>query len=434
HAGAFRPDDVLLLETLAAQLAPAVENAQLFRDLGASYDHTLDALAAALDARDKETEGHSRRVVAFTLALARRMNLPEEELATIQRGAILHDIGKIGVPDAILLKPGPLTDEERAIMRNHPEWGRRILSGIPFLAGAAEIVRAHQERWDGAGYPQGRKGEAIPLGARIFAVADTFDAITSDRPYRAGRSYAVARAEIEAGRGTQFDPRFVDAFRQIPEDEWSRLRAEAISTPIAAGPLPLWAEPPAASPELEELHRLIADRLTGAHNRSYLEGFVARELQRSARYGHGISLVLLDVDDFKAYNEAHGPAAGDEALRRLVRQLRRNVRSADVIARYAEDEFAVVLPETDAEGARLAGEKFRIAIESHAFPHGGLTVSLGVANCAIAGGMSTDVLIAMADQALADAKRRGRNGVSVWGPEMAELPKPTEGAVPAAVE
>ena len=262
HVNAFHRDDVLLLETLAAQLAPAVENASLFRNLSASYDHTLDALAAALDARDKETEGHSRRVVAYTLAIARRMNLSQQELDTIRRGALLHDIGKIGVPDAILLKAGSLTEEERAVMRRHPEWGQRILSGIPFLEAAAEIVCAHQERGDGGGYPRQLKDEVIPLGARIFAVADTFDAITSDRPYRAGRSYAIARAEIEAGRGMQFDPHAADIFLQIPEAELAHLRAEALASPHASQPLPFWVEPPktftASSPELEVLNRLIA--------------------------------------------------------------------------------------------------------------------------------------------------------------------------------
>jgi HD-GYP domain-containing protein (c-di-GMP phosphodiesterase class II) len=260
HVKAFQPANVLMLETLAAQLAPAIENAQLFRDLSASYDHTLDALVAALDARDKETEGHSRRVVAYTLALARRMTLSAAELTIIRRGALLHDIGKIGVPDAVLLKPGPLDDAERAIMRRHPEWGERILSGIPFLVGAAEIVCAHQERWDGAGYPHNLKGEAIPLGARIFAVADTFDAMTSDRPYRAARPYALARAEIEAGSGTQFDPRMVEVFLQIPEAEWTRLRAITLTPPAVATTLPLWIELPSLTTtlfELEAFNRLV---------------------------------------------------------------------------------------------------------------------------------------------------------------------------------
>lgn len=170
---AFRPDDVLLLETLAAQLAPVIENAWLFGQLSASYDHTLHALVAALDARDRETEGHSRRVVAYSLAIAAKMGLTDSEVAVLQRGALLHDIGKIGVPDAILHKPGPLDEPEWEIMRQHPEWGERILAGIPFLEEAKKIVRAHQERWDGRGYPDGLTGQAIPLSARIFAVADT---------------------------------------------------------------------------------------------------------------------------------------------------------------------------------------------------------------------------------------------------------------------
>jgi len=155
------------------------------------------------------------------------LNVHEDDLATLQRGALLHDIGKIGVPDAILRKPGPLTTEEWAIMHRHPDWGRNILAGIPFLDGASHIVCTHQERWDGKGYPGGLAGEAIPLGARIFAVADTYDAITSDRPYRAARPYAVARAEIERCAGSQFDPQVAAAFQQIPETVWSSLRITA---------------------------------------------------------------------------------------------------------------------------------------------------------------------------------------------------------------
>ena len=203
------------------------ETTQLYQDLSKSYDHTLEALAAALDARDKETEGHSRRVVAYALALARQMDVPPDELMTLQRGALLHDIGKIGVPDAVLRKPGPLSREEWQVMRCHPDWGRNILAGIPFLAGASHIVSTHQERWDGKGYPTGLAGEAIPLGARIFAVADTYDAITSDRPYRAARTYTAARSEIKQCAGTQFDPEVTEAFQRIPEAEWSALRAAA---------------------------------------------------------------------------------------------------------------------------------------------------------------------------------------------------------------
>ncbi|MBI5052702.1 MAG: diguanylate cyclase, partial [Chloroflexi bacterium] len=589
HVNAFHRDDVLLLETLAAQLAPAVENARLFRDLSASNDYTLDALAAALDARDKETEGHSRRVVAYTLAIARRMNLTQQELDTIRRGALLHDIGKIGVPDAILLKAGPLTEEERAVMRRHPEWGQRILSGIPFLDVAAEIVCTHQERWDGGGYPRQLKGEAIPLGARVFAVADTYDAITSDRPYRAGRSYSIARAEIEAGSGTQFDPRAVEIFLQIPELEFMRLRAEALTSPAVTQPLPLWAELPVSSTssvELEALNSLIkavsgslnldeilreaacttvetlgaaacglflyeaetdiltlaaaygfpeslkdrfsrfpvsgfhnevvvreacirlhddiaevpafvelgllksqpewgaylcvpltakgevsgimgvlsrrprafeshditlyqamgeqiglaianarlyqttqqqamTDSLTGAYNRRHFDEFLPKEIERCNRYRHGVSLIMLDMDRFKEYNDAYGHPAGDEVLRQVVRLILKNVRGVDVVARYGGEEFAVVLPETDLAGACIAAEKIRAVVDTHRFPKGRLTVSLGVAHCSLDSESSPDVLLARADQALYKAKNNGRNCVCVWQPEFGSVTRQT---------
>ena len=223
-ASAFDEEQIVLLETMAAQLAPAIESARLFRDLRASYDHTLDALVAALDMRDKETEGHSQRVVAYSLRLARELGVRGGELTALRRGSLLHDIGKIGVPDAVLLKPGPLDDDERLIIQRHPELGVRVLRDIQFLASAIPVVGNHHERWDGDGYPRGLRGDAIPLGARIFGVVDTFDAITSDRPYREGRPYAVAREEIVKGRGSQFDPSVVEAFLAVPEDEWSSLR------------------------------------------------------------------------------------------------------------------------------------------------------------------------------------------------------------------
>jgi putative nucleotidyltransferase with HDIG domain len=187
------------------------------RDLERSYDITLEAMGDALDLRDSETEGHSRRVTAYTVALARIMGVDSEQLSIIARGAFLHDIGKIAVPDRILLKPGKLTAEEREIMRQHCERGYEMVRKIPFLREAAEIVYAHQETFDGSGYPRGLRGEDIPLGARIFAIADTLDAITSDRPYRKGRSFTEASIEIARCSGNQFDPRIVEVFLRMPE-------------------------------------------------------------------------------------------------------------------------------------------------------------------------------------------------------------------------
>jgi response regulator RpfG family c-di-GMP phosphodiesterase len=187
------------------------------RDLKGSYHSTLDALVNALDAREHETGDHSQRVVRFTLGMAERLKLPEKLLPDIGYGALLHDLGKIGVADAILLKEGPLTDEEWKEMRRHPQIGWRMIRHIPFLRGAAEIVLSHQERWDGSGYPRQLRGEDIPVGARIFAVADTLDAMTNDRPYRRGGSFDACRREVARCSGSQFDPRCVEAFLSMDD-------------------------------------------------------------------------------------------------------------------------------------------------------------------------------------------------------------------------
>jgi putative nucleotidyltransferase with HDIG domain len=199
---------------------------QAMTELEHSYDMTLEALGSALDLRDAETEGHSKRVTAFTVEIARALGIRDEPLRVIARGAFLHDIGKMAVRDQLLTKPGPLDPEEIEEMQKHCELGYQMVRKIPFLRDAAEIVYAHQERWDGTGYPRRLKGEDIPLGARIFAIADTLDAMTSDRPYRAKQSYQAARAEIQLWSERQFDPRIVDVFLDIPETLWQRLREE----------------------------------------------------------------------------------------------------------------------------------------------------------------------------------------------------------------
>jgi putative nucleotidyltransferase with HDIG domain len=199
---------------------------ETMRDLEKSYDFTLEAMGDALDLRDAETEGHSRRVTAYTISLAREFGLDTAQLRTIARGAFLHDMGKISTPDRILLKPGKLDPAETAIMREHCARGFEMVRKIPFLREAADIVYTHQETFDGSGYPRGLRGEEIPLGARIFAIADTLDAMTSDRPYRKSLTFAQARAEILRCSGTQFDPAIVKVFLGMPEGLWSDLRRE----------------------------------------------------------------------------------------------------------------------------------------------------------------------------------------------------------------
>ncbi len=212
------------LESLVAGRTEMLRKA--LTDLERSYDITLEALGDALDLKDAETEGHSKRVTAFTIAIARAMDLQQERVRVIARGAFLHDIGKMAIPDLILRKPGRLTAEEQAIMREHAYLGYQILRKIPFLQEAADIVYSHQERYDGSGYPRGLRGDQIPLGARIFAIADTFDAMTSDRPYRAAQSIASGRREIERQSGKQFDPEIVKVFLSISERIWMELRTE----------------------------------------------------------------------------------------------------------------------------------------------------------------------------------------------------------------
>jgi len=197
---------------------------KLYEELQESYEASLQALVTALDFRDNETQGHSFRVVEYAMLVAQKMGVVEPDLTLIRRGAILHDVGKIGVPDAILKKPGKLDEQEWEEMRKHPEMGYRMLEHIPFLKPSLEVVYCHQERYDGKGYPRQLKGERIPLGARIFAVVDTFDAMTSDRPYRAALTIQDACEEIERFGGTQFDPQVAATFLSIEPEAWRQIR------------------------------------------------------------------------------------------------------------------------------------------------------------------------------------------------------------------
>lgn len=210
------------LETLASQGAIAIDNADLFQNMQRSnieliraYDDTLEGLSRALDLRDKETEGHTRRVTEMTLRIARSLDISDEELVNMRRGALLHDIGKIGIPDHILLKPGPLTAEEHEIMRKHPAFAYELLSPIAFLRPALDIPYCHHEKWDGTGYPRGLKGEGIPLSARIFAVVDVWDALRSDRPYRPAWPGEKITEYLRDETGKYFDPKIAEEFLEL---------------------------------------------------------------------------------------------------------------------------------------------------------------------------------------------------------------------------
>jgi putative nucleotidyltransferase with HDIG domain len=223
------------LEELVDQRTAELDRA--LDSLENAYRSTLRALTSALETRDAETHGHSERVVTFSLRLGREYGLTSAEMKALEFGSLLHDIGKIGVPDAILRKPAKLTDEEWVKMREHPTHGQQILRGIKFLEGAAKVVAQHHEKWDGSGYPLGLKTEEIDICARIFSVADAFDAITSDRVYRQGRPYEAAAEEMNEWSGRQFDPIVVEAFHRVPKEDWDELRRRSLER---KAPEPEW--------------------------------------------------------------------------------------------------------------------------------------------------------------------------------------------------
>jgi response regulator RpfG family c-di-GMP phosphodiesterase len=231
------------LEELVEQRTVELDRA--LDSLEDAYRTTLKALAAALETRDHETHGHSQRVVSFSLRLGYELGLDKEQLKSLEFGSLLHDIGKIGVPDAILRKPAALDEDEWIKMRQHPLHGQQILRGIEFLDGAARVVAQHHEKWDGSGYPLGLTGDDIDLNARIFAVADAFDAITSDRVYRAAKSYEAASEELDRCAGQHFDPKIVEAFHRVPQEEWEALRRQPLVREKGASPLGRqpWAAP-----------------------------------------------------------------------------------------------------------------------------------------------------------------------------------------------
>lgn len=214
------------LEELVEQRTKELDRA--LNSLEDAYRSTLRALTSALETRDSETHGHSERVVTYSLRLGREYGLTGDKLKALEFGSLLHDIGKIGVPDSILRKPGKLTEAEWIKMREHPLHGQQILRGIEFLEGAARVVSQHHEKWDGSGYPLGLHDEEIDVCARIFAVADAFDAITSDRVYRRGKSYQEAAKELDDWAGRQFDPKVVEAFHRVPQDDWDELHRQSL--------------------------------------------------------------------------------------------------------------------------------------------------------------------------------------------------------------
>jgi putative nucleotidyltransferase with HDIG domain len=218
----LKPEWMEFINTLAGQAAIAIENSEIIdglihanQELTMAYDATIQGWSQALDLRDKETEGHTQRVAEWAVRFAQKLDIPDSDIMNVRRGALLHDIGKIGVPDNILLKPGPLSAEEWVTMRKHPETALSLLSNILYLKDAIDIPYCHHEKWDGSGYPRGLKGEEIPLVARLFSIIDVWDALSSDRPYRSAWKQDEIFEYIQKNSGTFFDPHLVPAFMEL---------------------------------------------------------------------------------------------------------------------------------------------------------------------------------------------------------------------------
>lgn len=552
------------LRILARQASIAIEHVELFEglrasnaQLGLAYDATIESLSRAMDLRDHETEGHSRRVTELTLKLGRKMGLSEHELVQVRRGALLHDIGKLGVPDHILLKPGALTDDEWVIMKRHPTSAVEILGPIDFLRPALDVPQYHHERYDGHGYPAGLSGQEIPLAARMFAVVDVWDALTNDRPYRKAWPKERVVEHIQSLAGAHLDPKVVaefleliatdarssenavgpparasgdplpalgrgftragatnrilvalangdhalelarklgelgvvpvtvanhdDAWRIIQEQPFEILLIDCPSEhassqdlitrlrgmtgrpqthviavrdrePQGDGPPPHHLLPddvirwPSSRDELglrlelarrslalrrelltrsveaerlqEELRRrderiadlAAKDPLTGLANRRHFLETLDSLLAMSSRRDEPISILIINLDYFRAFNEDFGHAAADDALRAVARVLCRAIRRNDLAARYGGDAFVVLLTPCDQETAHIVAERIREYLIQGHWTTRLVTASMGAATCS-GPPWNGDDLLAAADLALTIAKRRGRDRI-----------------------
>jgi diguanylate cyclase (GGDEF)-like protein/putative nucleotidyltransferase with HDIG domain len=399
-----------LVEARTAQLQAAMGS------LDRSHEMTLESLGEALSMKDSATEGHSERVTAFAIAIARTMGLPNDQIAVIARGAFLHDIGKVAIPDKILLKPGVLSADEFAVIKEHCLHGYKMLQKLPFLADPAEIVHAHHERFDGTGYPRGLKGEQIPLGARIVAVANTLDSITSDLPYRPARSLDVAREEIRQSSGSQFDPEVANTFLSMPDNIWVDV-GKAIQSDMQPNAHP-------AKPESSEKSNVIqmSDFVGLASVNTELDGLTSLRTPRAffrdfERYlndpNRDVGLLIADFDHFKQVNDKYGHSTGDELLRAMgVLFIEHCSLLGAVPYRFGGSVFDVILPGRNSEAGREFAESIRIAVESFRYRDLALTVSIGMA-AAPKDGRTTHDLADKAYAALRRAKTNGRNRVEV---------------------
>jgi diguanylate cyclase (GGDEF)-like protein len=370
------------------------------RELSDMHVATVEALAMAIEAKDATARSHVRRVQYYATELGRAIGLRDELVEGIRIAALLHDIGKLGVPDHLLAKSGPLTAEEFERVRRYPEIGAEIVAAVPFPYPVAPFIRHHHERWDGTGYPDGLGGELIPLGARIIAIAERFDALRSERPYRPQLSFQEAVAHIKHEAGTSLDPELVTKFIAILPGIASKARdGDARDRRV----LDNISE---AQGELYELFERataesLTDALTELPNRRFVEAHLSRELSRVQRSGAYLGVLVIDLNDFKIINDRLGHSAGDLVLKAVAQCLRRGLRSHDICGRHGGDEFVVVLSGGDEELAERKSIELAQAVESLLIDVGQqellrVRVSIGAAVCPTDGD-TLDALLAAAD-------------------------------------
>jgi diguanylate cyclase (GGDEF)-like protein/putative nucleotidyltransferase with HDIG domain len=362
----------------------------------------------SIESKDHYTQGHCERVAGLACALAAEAGLDQKSLFWFRIGALLHDVGKLMIPPEILNKPGRLTAEEWIMIKKHPVWGVEMLADIDFPWDVRPIVESHHERWDGAGYPHGLKGEEIPRTARILCIADVYDALTSERSYKKAVSHEQALDMMRSDVGHQFDPELFPLFEAVMGRMGPPRRG--LSEPSSAdAPHTTPTEVPG---ELDDLTGVLV-------RRAFLDAANTTLLRRRGS-DPASALLVIDVDHFKLVNDTYGHLQGDDVLKAVVALLKRGVRAGDVIGRYAGDEFVVLLPRTTMDTAREVADRLRVAVERERVPLRGtpsetvsVTLSIGVATAEHAD--HVEAVFAAADRALYEAKRAGRNAVALAG-------------------
>ena len=364
----------------------------------------------SIESKDVHTQGHCERVADLAGALAAKAGFDETSLFWFRIGALLHDVGKLIVPAEVLNKPGKLTEEEWALIRQHPAAGEQMLADVQFPWDVAPMVRSHHERWDGHGYPDGLVAEKIPLQARILCIADVYDALTTERSYKRAFSQLEAIEIMRREVGRQFDPQLFQLFEEL-------VRRGTVSAPSAAQR----GTPLRRSGAINTVMVSEEDDLTGALVRRAFVNVTSAVLAERRRTGAQVSLLVIDVDQFKSVNDTFGHLAGDDALRLVTSVVRDMLRPGQYVGRYAGDEFVVLLPGLDAAGAGALAEEIRRTTAALAIPLReetdrtmSVTLSIGVAT-APENGESFEALFTAADRALFDAKRDGRDKVVVAG-------------------